>query len=120
MEQAVFLVTGGLAAAGCHSILTAELLRNMWDRGNYFHYSRTKAGPNPAMIPCAPAMPPTSDVSPPDELMEWELRVAQRADQLAAKNSGGREQDLEYWLQAEREVLAQLPLSTTGLGAHGN
>lgn len=43
-----------------------------------------------------------------DELAQWELRIAQRADQLAAKTERGRNQDLENWLQAEREVLTDL------------
>lgn len=41
-----------------------------------------------------------------DELAQWELRIAQRADQLAANTQHSRNQDLENWLQAEREVLA--------------
>jgi hypothetical protein len=40
-----------------------------------------------------------------DELLQWELRVAQRADELATQASHGRDEDLRYWLQAEREVL---------------
>ncbi|HEX2855235.1 MAG TPA: DUF2934 domain-containing protein [Opitutaceae bacterium] len=40
-----------------------------------------------------------------DELAQWELRIAQRADQLAAKTERGRNHDLENWLQAEREVM---------------
>ena len=41
-----------------------------------------------------------------DALLALELRVASRADQLSQKFGGGRDKDLEYWLQAEREVLA--------------
>lgn len=46
-----------------------------------------------------------------DELAQWELRIAQRADQLAATTERGRNHDLENWLQAEREVLAGLAKS---------
>jgi hypothetical protein len=48
------------------------------------------------------------DVQLTDELVKWELRIAQRADQLAAQAEHGRDKDLEYWQQAEREVLADL------------
>ena len=41
-----------------------------------------------------------------DALLALELRVASRADQLSLEFGGGRDKDLEYWLQAEREVLA--------------
>jgi hypothetical protein len=47
-----------------------------------------------------------------DELGQWELRIAQRADQLAAQTERGRDHDLENWLQAEREVLAGLARSS--------
>lgn len=47
-------------------------------------------------------------VPPTDELMQWELRIAQRADELAAQAENGHKQDLIYWLQAEREVLEQM------------
>jgi hypothetical protein len=43
---------------------------------------------------------------PEDELFQFELRVAQRADQLAAKLGTGPERDRECWQQAEREELA--------------
>jgi hypothetical protein len=40
-----------------------------------------------------------------DELLQWELKVAQRADELSSKTPHGRDEDLRTWLQAEREVL---------------
>jgi hypothetical protein len=40
---------------------------------------------------------------PDDELLRLELRVAQRADQLAARFGGGPERDRACWQQAERE-----------------
>jgi hypothetical protein len=48
---------------------------------------------------------PTPDTEVVDELL---LRVAQRADQLAHAAERGREHDLEHWLQAEREMFANL------------
>ena len=46
-----------------------------------------------------------------DALLALELRVASRADQLSQKFGGGRDKDLEYWLQAEREVFADTSLN---------
>ena len=43
-----------------------------------------------------------------DELMQWELWVAHRADELAQKTTPGRDHDLECWLQAEHELLSRL------------
>ena len=52
-----------------------------------------------------------------DRLTHWQLRIAQRADQLAAKMARGRDQDLECWLQAEREVLVEGNLSAAARNA---
>jgi hypothetical protein len=60
------------------------------------------------MNPTAVCEEPVLDLPPMDELMQWELRIAQRADQLVAGAGEKREKDLVYWLQAEREVLAHL------------
>ena len=41
-----------------------------------------------------------------DGLLGLELKVAKRADQIAHNGARGLFQDIEYWLQAERDVLA--------------
>lgn len=47
-----------------------------------------------------------ANASPPeDELMQLQIKVAQRADQISPKVRTTREQDLGYWLEAEREFL---------------
>jgi hypothetical protein len=53
-----------------------------------------------------------------DELMQWELRIAQRADQLAARAEPRSQEDLVYWLQAEREILAQLQVTSSDLATY--
>jgi hypothetical protein len=40
------------------------------------------------------------------ELVLLEMRVAQRADELWQNEGCARGRDLEYWLQAEREICA--------------
>ena len=50
-----------------------------------------------------------ADLLPADQLAQWELRVAQRADELAKKSPPGRNHDLASWLEAEREALAFFP-----------
>ena len=59
---------------------------------------------------------PSLTVFADDPLLALELRVASRADQLSLKFGGGRDKDkdLEYWLQAEREVLADTCLCEFG------
>jgi hypothetical protein len=47
-----------------------------------------------------------ADLPIDDPLLELELRVAWRADEISHESGGGRDKDLEYWLQAEREVLS--------------
>lgn len=42
------------------------------------------------------------------ELLQLELRVAQRADTLSRESGGVRGRDLEHWLQAEQEILHQV------------
>jgi hypothetical protein len=39
-----------------------------------------------------------------DRLVQLELRVAQRADELSQESGGGRGRDLEHWLRAEHEI----------------
>jgi hypothetical protein len=39
-----------------------------------------------------------------EELIRIELRIAQRADQLAQLNGSSREKDVAHWLQAEHEM----------------
>jgi hypothetical protein len=41
---------------------------------------------------------------PTDELFQVELRIAQRADELARNLGSDREHALEHWRRAEREV----------------
>jgi hypothetical protein len=40
-----------------------------------------------------------------DDLLQFELKVAQRADALSQETGRTRGKDLEHWLQAEREIL---------------
>jgi hypothetical protein len=40
------------------------------------------------------------------KLFEMELRIARRADQLARTVEPIQDRNFEYWLRAEREVLA--------------
>ena len=44
-----------------------------------------------------------------DDLLRLEMQIAQRADQLWQDNGKARGNDLEHWLQAEREILARIP-----------
>ncbi len=39
-----------------------------------------------------------------DRLLQLELRVAQRADELSQESGSVRGRDLEHWLRAEQEV----------------
>jgi len=39
------------------------------------------------------------------ELLELELQVAHRADELWQNDGPGRNSDLAYWMRAEREVM---------------
>jgi len=56
--------------------------------------------------------------APEDDLLQLQLEVAQRADELWRTEGGHRGSDLEFWLRAEREVLERF-LSGTGAGLHG-
>jgi hypothetical protein len=53
---------------------------------------------------------PSTDASAPavfnddDRLMQLELRVAQRADELSQESGSVRGRDLEHWLRAEQEI----------------
>ncbi len=44
-----------------------------------------------------------------DKLLEWQLRVAQRADVIAKGEAAGPERDREYWRRAEELVFAEAP-----------
>jgi hypothetical protein len=55
---------------------------------------------NPTAIPADNPAP-----FPEDELSQFELHVARRADELARMNGPSLSRDLEFWLQAERELL---------------
>ena len=50
-----------------------------------------------------------------DRLLQLELRVAQRADELSQKNGNVRGRDLEHWLQAEQEIFT--PAQQPGLAS---
>jgi hypothetical protein len=39
-----------------------------------------------------------------DELLQLELKIAQRADKLSQESGSIRGKDLEHWLRAEREI----------------
>lgn len=54
----------------------------------------------------------THTLTPPpaDTLLELELRVARRADELARLPSDEKPLNLECWLRAEAEVLSDFPL----------
>ena len=49
---------------------------------------------------------PSSNAFAEDELLRLELQVAQLADQLSQNDGQTRRQDMEYWTEAERAVLA--------------
>ena len=40
-----------------------------------------------------------------DDLLQLELKVAQRADKLSLESGSVRGKDLEHWLQAEQDIL---------------
>jgi hypothetical protein len=40
-----------------------------------------------------------------DDLSQLQLEVAHRADELWRREGNGRGSDVEFWLQAEREVI---------------
>lgn len=42
---------------------------------------------------------------PPDRLVELQLRVARRADELVRNRGRDRAPEVLYWLRAEREIL---------------
>jgi Protein of unknown function (DUF2934) len=44
-----------------------------------------------------------------DALLRLEMKIAQRADQLWKNGGKPRGNDLEHWLQAEREVFVRFP-----------
>jgi hypothetical protein len=42
-----------------------------------------------------------------EALFDLELRISRRADELAKVAASNRERDLEHWLRAERDILAE-------------
>jgi hypothetical protein len=48
--------------------------------------------------------PETPVETVPDSLLDLQLRVARRADEL--QQQGGEPQDRQYWLRAEQEILS--------------
>ena len=42
-----------------------------------------------------------------EALFDLELRISRRADELAKAAPSNRERSLEYWLQAERDIIAE-------------
>jgi hypothetical protein len=70
-------------------------------------------------------MNPTADSAdelaafPEDELSQFELHVARRADELVKQHGSGLRRDMEFWLQAEQEMLkarGDLPTSAPACG----
>lgn len=49
---------------------------------------------------------PEAEVSD-EALFDLELRISRRADELAKAATSGNERGLEYWLQAERDIMAE-------------
>lgn len=54
--------------------------------------------------------PQTYTPPPSDTLLELELRVARRADELARLPADEKPLNLECWLQAEAEIFSDFPL----------
>jgi hypothetical protein len=59
-----------------------------------------------ALTPAATAIPPPSLR---DEFQQVQTLIARRADELSQSGPKGQAHDLEYWLQAEQEVLGLDP-----------
>jgi hypothetical protein len=57
------------------------------------------------------ADPPAPTPSTRDELQHVQILIARRADELCTSGRKGHSCDLDYWLQAEREVLGGEPPS---------
>ncbi len=47
----------------------------------------------------------TAVLNEDDRLLQFELKVAQRADELSQASGSVRGRDLEHWLRAEHEIL---------------
>jgi len=45
-----------------------------------------------------------------EALFDLELRISRRADELAKAAASNRERSLEYWLQAERDIMSEQSL----------
>lgn len=56
--------------------------------------------------------------APEDDLLQLQMEVAHRADELWRTEGGHRGSDLEFWLRAEREVLERF-WSATDAGLPG-
>lgn len=53
-----------------------------------------------------------------EDLLQLQLQIAQRADQLARAQQCGRDRDadLKYWLEAERDIFARGEATTAAAG----
>jgi hypothetical protein len=67
-------------------------------------------------VPTPTSFAPTTE----DELMDFQLRVARRADELSQSRGRHTQSDLERWLDAERDVLASFVRITRSPSQAGN
>jgi hypothetical protein len=67
-------------------------------------------------VPIPASFAPTTE----DELMDFQLRVARRADELSQSRGRHTQTDLERWLDAERDVLASFTLISRTSAPAGN
>jgi hypothetical protein len=58
----------------------------------------------------------TRDVFAGDDLLQLEMLVARRADELSQDDRHRTGRDLMHWLQAEREVLRQVAPAAAEVG----
>jgi hypothetical protein len=65
-----------------------------------------------AFTTVARALPPPSRR---DEFQHVQILIARRADELSQTGRKGQAHDLEYWLQAEQEVLGFEPICPSRL-----
>jgi len=71
--------------------------------------------------PVNPSADSADDLSafPEDELSQFELHVARRADELVKLYGSGPGRDMDFWLQAEQEMLKDRGDSPTSAHACG-
>jgi hypothetical protein len=58
----------------------------------------------------------TAVLNEDDRLLQLELRVAQRADELSQASGSVRGRDLEHWLRAEQEIFERCRRALAGAG----